>query len=348
MFQFGNPSSFLLLAPLAGAAWCLYAKRIRQGIRFAPMARIPRQGRSWRTWLSSNTPILVITGLLLLILAMARPQTILSKSHKVSDVIAIEMVVDISGSMEALDMSTRTPTGMKYKSRLDAVKEAFASFIEKRENDLIGLMVFGGYVSTLAPMTADRDALLHVLEGVTTPKPAFDKNGNVVNEDELLTAVGDALATACARIEEAEPVSRIIVLLSDGESNTGMIKPERALEVARDLGIKVYTIGVGSTGSAPFWATDQFGRKVISRAQVTLDETLLRKISSETGGLYFNVKNEKGLDRALEEINKLETTRIEQDIYRQYRELFTYFLTPGMILILIGLTINMTTSRRLL
>jgi Ca-activated chloride channel family protein len=169
-----------------------------------------------------------------------------------------------------------------------------------------------------------------------------------MNEDELLTAIGDALATACARIEQSEPVSRIIVLLSDGESNTGMVKPERAIEVARDLGVKVYTIGVGSTGSAPFWAKDHFGRKVISHANVTLDETLLRKISSETGGLYFNVKDGKGLDRALEEINKLETTRIEQDIYRQYRELFSYCLTPGMILILLGLTINMATTRRLL
>ena len=348
MFQFGNPSSFLLLAPLALAAWCVYARRVQQGIRFAPMARIPRQGRSWRTTLSRLLPAIALLGLTLLVIAMARPQTVLSKSRKTSDVIAIQMVVDISGSMEALDMSTRTPTGMKYKTRLDAVKEAFAAFVDERDEDLIGLIVFGGYVSTLAPMTSDHEALHHVLEGVATPRAVFDKNGNVINEDELLTAVGDALATACARIDNSEPVSKVIVLLSDGESNTGMIKPNEAITVAKDLGIKVYTIGVGSSGRAPFWATDRFGRKVISQAHVTLDESLLRRIALETGGVYFNVKDEKGLERALSEIDSLETTRVEQDVYRQYRELFPPFLTSGLGLLLLALTLNMAIARRLI
>ena len=348
MFQFGTPSSFLLLLPVALAGWFMLARRIQQGIRFAPMTRIPHQGHSWRTVLARTIPVLVVTGMVLLVIAMARPQTILSKSRKTANVIAIQMVVDISGSMEALDMSTRTATGMKYRTRLDVVKDAFSAFVDERTDDLIGLIAFGGYVSTLAPMTADHDALRHVLEGVNTPKPAFDKNGNVVNEDELLTAIGDALATACARIEAAEPVSKIIVLLSDGESNTGMIKPDRAIEVAKSLGIKVYSIGVGSSGNAPFWATDRRGRKVISRAHVTLDETLLRKVATETGGVYFNVKDEKGLEGALEEINALETTRVEQDIYRQYRELFLHFLSPGLAMILLGLTLNMAIARRLL
>jgi len=347
MFQFGNPSSFLLLAPLALAAWCVYARRVQQGIRFAPMARIPRQGSSWRTILARLLPLIVLSGLALLIVAMARPQTVLSKSRKTADVIAIQMVVDISGSMEALDMSTRTPTGMKYKTRLDAVKEAFAAFVDEREEDLIGLMSFGGYVSTLAPMTSDHEALRHVLEGVATPKAVFDKNGNVINEDELLTAIGDALATACARIEKAEPVSKVIVLLSDGESNTGIIQPNEAIKVAHQLGVKVYTIGIGTTGVAPFWATDRFGRKVIQRSRVRLDETLLRRIASETGGVYFNVKNEKGLEKALAEIDSLETTRIEQDVYRQYRELFPHFLTPGLVLVLLAFTLNMAVARRL-
>jgi Ca-activated chloride channel family protein len=348
MFQFGNPISFMLLFPLGAAVWCVYARRVRQGIRFAPMTRVPRMGRSWRTSLSRALPALSIAGIFLLILALARPQTVLSKSRQSSDVIAIQMVVDISGSMEALDMSTRLPTGIKYKTRLDAVKEAFAAFVERRDEDLIGLIVFGGYVSTLAPMTTDHDALLHILDGVTTPKAVFDKEGRVLNEDELLTAVGDALATACARIEDSEPVSKVIVLLTDGESNTGMILPQRAIEVARDLGIKVYTIGVGSTGNAPFWATDRLGRKVISRAHVTLDEKLLRQIASDTGGVYFNVKDKRGLDSALEEIDELETTRVEQDVYRQYRELFGYFLSPGLAFVFLGLVLNMTIARRLI
>lgn len=348
MFQFNNPSNFLLLAPVALAAWCIYARRVRRGIRFAPMSRIPRSGRSWRTTLARIIPAIALSGLLLLVIAMARPQTVLSKSTRAADVIGIQMVVDISGSMEALDMSRRTPTGTKYKTRLDAVKEAFGAFVDERDEDLIGLIVFGGYVSTLTPMTADHDALRHVLKGVETPQPVFDKQGDVVNEDELLTAIGDALATACARIENSKPESKIIVLLSDGKSTTGMLDPEQGIDVARKLGIKVYTIGVGSTGRAPFWATDRLGRKAIRHAFVELDESMLRQLANETGGVYFNVKDEKGLEHALEEIDALETTRIEQDIYREYRELFPYFLLPALGLLLFSLTLNMAIARRLL
>ena len=348
MFQFSNPTAFLLIIPLAAAAWRIYARHINSGIRFAPMSRIPRQGKSWRTTASRILPMFTLLGLFLLIIAMARPRTVLSKSRKTSDVIAIEMVVDISGSMEALDMSKKTATGIKYKTRLDVVKEAFEAFIDKRTDDLVGLVVFGGYASTLAPMTTDHEAIKHVLKGVTPPKPAFDSNGNIINQDELLTAIGDALATACARIENSEPVSKIIVLLSDGESNTGMIKPEQAIEAAQKLGIKVYTIGVGSTGRAPFWQTDALGRKSIAYARVSLDETMLRKIATDTGAIYYNVQDEKGLENALKEINKLETTRIEQDIYCQYRELFSYFIFSGAILILLGLTMNMAITKRLL
>jgi Ca-activated chloride channel family protein len=348
MFQFANPIYFLLILPLAAAAWRIYARHINSGIRFGPTARIPGNGRSWRTIASRILPAITLIGLMLLIIAMARPRTVLSKSHKTSDVIAIEMVVDISGSMEALDLSKETATGTKYKTRLDVVKEAFNTFIDKRQDDLVGLISFAGYVSTLAPMTPDHEAIKHVLKGVETPKAEFDANGNVINQDEMLTAIGDALATACARIENADPVSKIMVLLSDGESNTGMIQPPQAIEVAKKLGIKVYTIGIGSTGRAPFMATDSYGRKRISYAMVSLDENLLRSIADETGAIYYNIQDEKGLDKALAEINKLETTKIEQDIYTQYRELYKYFIFAGAILILLGLTLNMTASKRLL
>lgn len=348
MFQFANPTAFLLFIPLAAAAWKVYARRVNRGIRFAPLNRIPGQGHSWRTIAAIVLPAIALIGMALLIVALARPRTVLAKSHRTANVIAIEMVVDVSGSMEALDMSTKTATGINYKTRLDAVKEAFIEFIDKRPDDLVGLITFGGYVSTLAPMTTDHDALKHILKGVKTPKPAFDENGNITNRDELLTAIGDALATACARIEKAQPVSKIIVLLSDGESNTGIITPDQAIEAAKKLGVKVYTIGVGSSGRAPFWATDAFGRKSISYAYVNLDEGMLRKIASQTGATYFNVKDKDGLEKALDQINKLETTKVEHDVYRQYNELFTNFLLAGVLLVLFGLTLNMALTRRML
>ncbi len=348
MFQFANPTAFLLLIPLAIASWRIYARHIHQGIRFAPMLYIPSQGKTWRTIAMQILPAIFLLGLLLLIIAMARPRTMLAKSHKTSNVIAIEMAVDISGSMEALDMSTKTATGYKYKTRLDAVKEAFKQFVDKRKDDLIGLVTFAGYTSTLAPMTTDHEALKHVIDGVQIPKQTFDQNGNINNQDELMTAIGDGLATACARIEDAKPVSKIVVLLSDGESNTGLFTPEQAIEAAKKLGIKVYTIGVGSTGRAPFWATDRFGRKTISYAYVRLDEKMLRKIANDTNGLYFNVRDQKGLEKALKKIDKLETTKVEHDVYRQYNELFSYFIFSGALLVLIALMLNMMVSKRLL
>ena len=349
MFEFANPSAFLLLLPLVWVARRIYGENVTHGIRFAPTGRIPSQGRSWRTVAANVLPALFLTGFALLIIGMARPRTVLSRIHKTSNVIAIEMVVDVSGSMEALDMSDiKNNRIVKERTRLDAVKEAFAKFIEKRPDDLIGLVTFGGYASTLAPMTTDHEALLPVLEGVQTPKPEFDENGNVINQDELLTAIGDGLATAAARIEKAKAKSKVIVLLSDGESNTGQFTPEQAIEMAKKLGIKVYTIGVGSTGRAPFMTTDRFGRKTISYAQVKLDERMLRKIADNTGGMYFNVKDKKGLEKSLEKISKLETTKIESDIYRQFRELFGYLIFGGLFLVLTALTLNIVITKRIL
>jgi len=187
-----------------------------------------------------------------------------------------------------------------------------------------------------------------VLEGVEIPSPSRDRSGRVINQEELLTAIGDALATACARLEDAQPTSRIIMLLSDGESNTGIIPPEKAIEVAEKLGIKVYTIGVGSTGRAPFKARDMSGRETIHYAQVTLDEVLLKTIANKTGGRYFNVRDPKGLTRAMEAINDLETTEVEQDVYYQFNELFSWFLLPALCLVAMGIGVNMVVTRRVM
>jgi Ca-activated chloride channel family protein len=347
MFEFAHPFWLLLLLPVAGCAWCVYARRIHHGIRFAPTARFPKQGRSWRTRTAQGLPALYLAALALMAIAMARPRSMLSQSRRTADVIAIQMVIDVSGSMEALDLSTVTPLGPQYRTRLDVVKETFAAFIDKRPDDLIGLISFGGYASTLAPLTADHEALKHVLSGVEIPRQMHDREGQILNQDELLTAIGDALATGCARLRDAEPVSKIIVLLSDGDSNAGIIEPETAIKAARELGIKVYTIGIGSTGRAPVRVTDAFGRQAIQHAWVTFDETLLRKIADDTGGTYYNVRDAKGLDTALESINTLETTKVEQNIYRQYDELFTRFALPALALLLIAVSLNMAIARRI-
>ncbi len=348
MFRFANPISFLLLIPLGIAAWMLYRRTVRSGILFAPLHRVPIQQRTWRIFAETILPAMTLLGIAMAVAALARPQKVLSRMRQTADVIAIQMVVDASGSMDALDLSIKTKAGMKYRSRLDAVKDTFKEFVKRRPNDIIGLITFGGYATTRAPMTSDHAALLHTLSGIETAKAVMDRNRNILNKEEFLTAVGDALATACGRLEQSEAKSRIVVLLTDGESNTGVIKPEEATRLASGLGLKVYTIGVGSTGKAPFMVRDIFGRPAIRHSMVSLDEKLLRKIAEDTGGKYFNVIDPEGLDNAMTEIDELEKTSIEQDIYSRHNELFPFCLVPGLAMILAGTALRMLINRRIL
>ncbi|MDI6774601.1 MAG: VWA domain-containing protein [Verrucomicrobiota bacterium] len=349
MFQFASPYAFFLLIPVGIAAWFVCRRSIRSGILFAPTARLPTRTATWRARAANILPALLIAGLAAAVVALARPQTVLSIIRRAVDVIAIEMVLDCSGSMEALDLSQIGMDGsiVKEKTRLDAVKESFADFVRKRPDDLIGIITFGGYASTRAPLTLDHEALFHILKGIEIPKPNQSRDGQIVNQEELLTAVGDALATACARMQKTESKSKIVVLLSDGESNTGIIKSAEAAQAAKKLGIKVYTIGIGSNRRAPVRMRDMFGRSVIGMAQVTLDEELLLDIAKTTGGRYYNVLNPKGLEEAMDEIDRMEKTRIERDVYRQHTELFPWFLGPALGLIALGAGLNMLWTRRI-
>ena len=349
MFTFASPYYFLLLLPLAVASAWVYRRRIHTGIVFAKAHACREGAATWRTRMSLLLPVFTLLGLALLLVALARPRTVFSRMHRSVNAIAIEMVVDMSGSMEALDLSeVEGDRLVRKRNRLDAVKETFAEFIKDRPDDLIGLVTFGGFASTRCPLTSDHDALAHILSGVEIPKPAQDASGAMTSQEELMTAVGDALATACARLRDAEPKSKIIVLLSDGESNTGIIPPDDAAKLARKMGFKIYTIGVGSNGDAPFPARDIFGREAIQWARVVLDEALLKRIADTTGGKYFNVRDPKGLERAMRDISSLETTRVEREVYQQYNELFGFALAPGLALVALGAGLNMLWARRMI
>lgn len=340
----GSPVYLLLFLPLAAAAWFVTRRRVKQALLYAPFHRLPAKRTTWRTRLRPLAPLLYLAGIALTILALARPQTIFSRSVRKSDAIAIQMVVDCSGSMQALDFSTRD----RQRTRLDVVKETFGQFVKQRPGDLIGLITFGGYASSRAPLTLDHDALLHSLQGVDTAREQFSKEGQLLNQEEMLTAIGDALATGCARLEKAEVKSRIMVLLSDGESNTGIIKPEDAAKAAKTMGIKVYTIGIGTTGQAPFLARDMFGRQAIATAYVRLDEELLQNLATTTGGKYFNVTDSKGLAQTMDEIGKLEKTTINTELFNKYDEHFLTFLLPGLALLCLGAAVNTWLGRCIL
>ena len=345
MLTFATPLAFLLLLPWAVAAWRLYRTGQRAGVLFAPTRRLPAKTAGWRVALARIVPVIFLLGSLLLIIAAARPRTTLARERRSVNAIAIGMVVDVSGSMEALDLS---PSAQNYKTRLDVVKEMFAQFVEARPDDLIGLVTFGGYASTRAPLTADHRALVHVLKGVEIPRAQMDAQGSPVDQEETLTAIGDGLATGVARLTDAEPKTRIIILLSDGESNTGIITPDQAADTAAKTGVRVYTIGVGSNNRTPFKTRDLFGRETIAYADATFDESQLKTIASKTNGRYFSVRDNEGLKTALEEINTLETTKIDRQVYQRFDEHFVQYLLWGAALAALAITLNMNLTKRLL
>ena len=346
--SFANPWAFLLLLPLGLAAWRLLRRGRRRGIRFSAVSRLPAKAAGWRAKVAALTPFLLLAGLALLVLAAARPRTSLAREKKSVDAIAILMTVDVSGSMDALDLTPKGARFSRQTTRLAVVKKLFAEFVAKRPDDLIGLVTFGGYAATRAPLTADHAALLNVLKGVEIPSIALDAQGRAISEDEQLTAIGDGLATALARLKDAKPKTKIAILLSDGVSNTGAVEPDAAAAAAAKMGVKVYAIGVGTRARrTPIIGRDFFGREVVQYADMTFDEKQLKSIAQKTGGTYFAVNDRDSLEKALDEIDQLETTRLDADVYNRWREHFVPFLLLGAALVLFAVSLSMAATRRL-
>ena len=345
--NFANPLMLLLFAPLAFAAWRLLRRARRSGIRFSAVGRLPAKAAGWRAKLAALTPYVLLAGLALLAVAAARPRTSLAREKKSVDAIAIAMTVDVSGSMDALDLTPKGERFSRETTRLAVVKKLFAQFVEQRPDDLIGLVTFGGYAATRAPLTADHAALLNVLKGVEIPSIAVDAQGRAIAQDEQMTAVGDGLATALARLKDAKPKTKIVILLSDGVSNTGAVEPDEAAAAAAKMGVKVYAIGVGTRSRrTPIFGRDIFGRATIQYADMTFDEKQLRSIARKTGGTYFPVNDRDSLEEALKEIDQLETTKLDADVYNRWRENFVWFLIPGVLCVLAAVSLSMAAARR--
>ena len=345
--SFATPWALLALLPVAFAAWRLLRRGRRSGIRFSAMSRLPSRAAGWRAKTAALSPFILLAGLAALVVAAARPRTPLAHERRSVDAIAIAMAVDVSRSMEALDL---TPPGEKFSkdtTRLAVVKKLFAEFVEKRPDDLIGLVTFGGYAATRSPRTADHE-VLNVLKGVEIPSVAIDEQGRPIARDEQMTAIGDGLATALARLKDAKPKSKIAILLSDGVSNTGAVEPDEAAAAAAKMGVKVYSIGVGTKARhTPIFGTDFFGRRVVQYADMTFDEGQLRSIADKTGGRYFGVSDRDSLESALEEIDQLEKTELEADAWDRWDEHFALPLLFGALLVFAAVSLSMAAARRL-
>ena len=249
--------------------------------------------------------LLRLMALALLIMALARPQTVdVSTKTRTTRGIDIVMSIDVSASMLAKDLSP---------NRLDALKEVASEFIKGRPNDRIGLVEYAGESYTKTPITSDKAIVLRSLN---------DIRYNTVIEGG--TAIGMGLVTAVNRLKDSKAKSRIIILLTDGVNNSGFIDPKIASELAVEYGIKVYTIGLGTNGMAlsPVSIDPRTGELQYARVQVEIDETLLKEIAKVTGGLYFRATNNQKLEEIYSEINKLEKTEIEEFKYSNYEELY--------------------------
>ena len=351
-FRFANPVALVLVIPVVLIAVYVTAKR-RHAVLYSSVEILRDLPVTFAQKLRRLLPWIKLTGLILITVALARPQLGREETRIRTEGIAIEMCVDKSGSMQALDFSLNN----EQVNRLDAVKGVFHDFVAGddrfagRPDDLIGLISFGGFANAICPLTLDHGALLEVLSTVKIPEPIYDSNNNIINEkllqEEQATAIGDALALAVDRLKDAEAKSKIIVLLSDGENTAGVITPEEAADAAVEFGIKVYSIGVGSTGLAPFPAIDRYGRTVLTAQRVRLDETTLKDIAKRTGGQYFNAKDTAALEHVYSEIDNLEKTEIEGRLYVEYREIFGYPMSIGLGCLLLTLILASTRLRGL-
>jgi Ca-activated chloride channel family protein len=336
MFRFQNPYFFLLLIPLVFLVIQYEFRRIVPlNVVFSNIAVLRTLPYTFVQRLAKLVPHLLYAGIALWIVALARPQFGEEEYRVRTEGIAMLVCIDRSSSMAAMDFTiNRQPV-----LRLDVVKQTLRHFVQGngslsgRADDMIGLLAFGGYVDALCPLTLDHATLLDMLDQIQLPQQmAQDARHADVSlpAEEGATAIGDALALAADRLREAEAKSKVILFLSDGEQTFGVLSPMEGAEIAQTFGIKIYTIGIGSNGEAPYLVTDMFGRQRTVMYQVSMDEAVLKDIAESTGGKYFNARNTQALEEIYADIDQLEKTVHEGRVYTQYAELFRYPLLTGL------------------
>ncbi len=323
MFRFAYPV-MLLLVPLA-LGWLAFALfKKPEGITYSmttPMAALAGGGNS--NLVARIPTILRACCLLLLILVVARPQ-LYNKSRDIrSPGVDIMLCLDTSGSMQALDFEI----GGDSVTRLEAVKNVVADFIRKRESDRIGLVVFGEEAFTQSPLTIDKGLLLELVDRMKIGM-AGDR-----------TAIGSAIAIGGKRLKDLKAKSKILILLTDGRNNAGDISPQAAAQAVREFGIKLYTIGVGGTGPAPFRMKTLFGTQLVPQ-QVDLDETTLKKVAATGGGKYFRAANSRELKEIYDIIDRAEKTDVKVKEFLHFEELYPWFLAPAILIFLMELLLK--------
>ncbi len=354
-FRFANPLFFLGLLALLPLLLRLFRRRREAAVTFSSLEMLAGVKPSFRERLRPLIPWLRLVGLTCIVVAIARPQQGLSGFRVRTEGIAIQICMDRSTSMSAEDFTLEG----KQVSRLRAVKEVIRKFavgdkeagLGGRPDDQLGLVAFGGFAEVRCPDTLDHDVFEQVLRDVNLPDPPRHADGTVIQaaydlyREEGATAIGDALATAVDQLKQSEAKSKVIILLSDGEHNRGVLSPDQATEIAQEFGVRVYSIGVGTTGRHFVRLVDRFGTPQYQPMMLNLDEKTLTRIAEDTGGKYFHAENTAGLLDVYREIDELEKTSTEGTKYREYRELCQPWLLAGLVLIALEVLLNATLFR---
>ncbi len=326
--RFVEPLLVALLFVVPLALWLSRGKGGR--IAYSSIRQLQQVAKSRN--LHPRLLLLLLRGLALclMILALARPQAGKSYSERNSEGVDIMLAMDTSGSMQALDFKLEG----KPVDRLSVVKKVVSEFIEKRPNDRMGLVVFGEESFIQCPITWNHGLLQNFLKEV-----AIGMAGDA-------TAIGSAIGVSVNRMKDLKAKSRVIILLTDGRSNAGRISPQKAAELAKTFGIKIYTIGIGTNGKAPFLVEDMFGPRYVYQ-EVDIDEDTLKEIAKLTDGLYFRATDTDKLGEIYGEIDKLETSEVTLKEYTEYEELYHWLLLPGLLLLLLEIVLAHTLLRKI-
>ena len=322
---------FALLLIIPYILWyVMYRKKTEPTMRMADTFAFRYAPRSWRIMLMPVLPILRIVVFVALVVALARPQTHNAWKDQTVEGIDIMMVMDVSTSMLAEDLRP---------NRIEAAKNVASEFVSGRPNDNIGLTIFAGEAFTQCPMTTDHSSLLSLLQNVRT-----DIAARGLIEDG--TAIGMGLANAVSRLKDSKAKSKVVILLTDGSNNRGDIAPMTAAEIAKSLGVRVYTIGIGTTGTARY-PMNVGGATQYVNVPVEIDEQTLRSIASATDGDFYRAKNNKELNQIYKEIDKLEKSKLNVKQYSRRYEAFQTFALIAVIALLLELLMRITIFRRI-
>ena len=321
MIEYANPLYFLLLAliPVLMLWYWKYGKKLEGTIQFSSIKLLGNYFKKRGRWRIILMQIIFMSMLVFTILGLTRPRLIDTLEETKIEVVDIILVLDISSSMLAEDFKP---------NRLEAVKKTAKTFIENREGDRIGLLVFAGETFIQCPLTVDTDVLTNLLKDVTVAEQEYDG-----------TAIGMAIANAINRLRNSDAKSKVMILLSDGSNNAGELDPLTAAEMANEFDIKIYTIGAGTNQSVTYIPNRGYIRNEV-------DEETLRAIAKQTNGHYFRANNIGRLKRIYEEIDQLERSEIEVKTYSRYKELYGWLLIPAAILGLWYEVLNRSILRR--